>query len=573
MGTFTSLRIISCLLLSAAMGAAGRVSAASLSDLGAFTQSSREVDRLFTDANRARTYREAIQSYASPRGDFSREFDAALEQLRKLRSQVGGVNERLLKARKPMAFQYSAPSKPTYRFERISHPLHAIWLLRQLHEANTDACSARDALLVDRWTPILDGASVFSVERDGRYTGITLTLVPVRSVKETYLLVVPHDSASRLPTPLLEAFLRDYRKREPKTLPFALLTNPEISVFQIERVDRDGRRAGRLGPIEGFRLVDPLAPRIVAAVPGWCNRSANLALGEKSGVGMENTARAPASANGVPILNPVQNAGSGKVTVDATVNIKTPGAASALNSGKNPFGQQPPSAKTAATLPGGSPVSNRVDNSQRSYRGGNTTIINGVAAPVSVATADGYASASANPSRSLPGAADVVGAGSVGSAGANRGPASLGTGAVSGPSGLGGGQGGGGLGNPLSKVDPTKLSPSDRAIYDAVKAGKEALDQGKPVPKPIGDVIARGALGESKDPNLKKAAKDMVIDEYQKSDNAAEAYQKMQSRIAEKAKSDPKEAKALIQQLKDDFCTTCRGCEYCVALEKKEARK
>lgn len=567
MGTFATFLLVWI----AATGAAGQVSAASLSDLGAFTQSSRQVEQLFTDPKRAKTYREAIQSYAAPRGDFSREFDATLEQLRKLRSQVGGVNDRLLKTRKPMAFQYAAPSKPTYRFERIAQPLHAIWLLRQLHEANTDACSARDTLLVDRWTPILDGASVFSVERDGRYIGITLTLVPVRAVKASYLLVVPNDSASRLPAPLLEAFLRDYRKREPKTLPFALLTNPEVSVFQIEKVDADGRRAGRLGPIEGFRLADPMAQKIAASVPGWCNKSANLAMGGGiAGAGFAGGAKSPTSA---PLLNPLSPSGSPvNVSAEAKVTVQAPGGASGGGAKSNY--SQSSSIKSPSGAKGGGPVSNQVDNSQRSYRAGDTTIISGVSSP-ELADRGAISAAVPTPSGATGVPSLTAGSGGVSPAPPSRGPASVGggsSGGGGGARGVGGGVNSGGVTGPMGSlegIDRAKLSPSDRNLYDAIRDSQGALINDKTAnPRGIGEVV-RGALDKGADPKLKKAAEEVLPQLYFNKKNSLQAYEELEKRQKER----PEEVRRMMDTLEKNFCNYCTDCEFCRELRKGKAAK
>src|SRR5690606_24872144 len=149
--------------------------------------------------------------------------------------------------------------------------------------------------------------------KNAKYTGVTLMMVPVKGVRSQYLLVVPQDTSLILPEPLVSAFLRDYRKREPKALPFALLTRTHAAslVYKIFEVDDQGHRGKNLGPLSGFRLMDPLAPRIAATVPPECQRRDVASLPPGSSSGIAPSTNSPSTVSG---------GGSGGININAQAN-------------------------------------------------------------------------------------------------------------------------------------------------------------------------------------------------------------------------------------------------------------
>ncbi len=564
-----------------------RVAFAGLSDLQAFTKSSQDFESLLLSGPRRKTYRQSLERYLPPASRSTVEFEANMERLKKLRTEIAGLGNRLLENRKPMAFQYAAPQKPTYRFERATNAFHSIWLLGSFRESNKDACSDRDTLLVDKWTPLLQEANLFAVEKDGKYTGITLTLVPVKTVRAKYLLVAPNDPSSQLPTPLLEAFLRDYRKREPATLPFALIAHNGASsgAYQIYGIDAQGKRTSVLGPVKGFRLSDPMAERIVASVPDSCFR-ASVAISGSPSTAIDPASRAPASLGGPAIVGGASpttinlSAQASATSGSPTVGGASPGGMSlqSSNTGKpapgsnrllqpkqfaSADGQRPTQVRVTNVIKNTStPLSsvrvgvasrnsNQVNlgesyNSARAEAIGVASSASSTATPIAAAPVDRMSPAQRTPRSVTPlQAAPLTNFDNAGKARGGNAPGAR-------PSG-------GGLAN--SGIDRNALSAEDQKVFDAIDGGRRALQAGKPLTLEQSQAIS--AL-KTDNPQLQTELTSLTQFDYLKS-GIQDAYKKALILFATNAK----QARAVLQDIDDnDFCAHCPDCLFCQGLKR-----
>ncbi len=529
------LRTAFLLGLSASASVSLSVRAASLSDLEAFTQSAGSAKRVFSDRTVQSNYRKTLQRYVPSTGPSAQDFEKVWEQLAKLRKQVGPVSERLLAQRKPMAIQYSG--KPFYRFERVT-PLHSVWLLESMREPEA-ACGARDSLLVDRWTPLLQDAAFFALERDGKFTGASVTMVPVRSGGSSYLLVSASDRSAPIPPKLLEAFLRDYRTREPRALPFALLTK-ENGAYRMNRVDSKGQKGGTLGPPEGFQLVDPTARKIVDAVPVRC-AAKSIAM------------------NSAPLSREVANMAQPSAPV--TINVPAPAATNFNGASVPPAADVKPAAAPSAQdrklqdLPAGGNAPTPLSSNGTGKPVVNSIVNNNQFSPTLPA-----GKGAGDPPPEL-----------VNFGGGNRNPASVGNAAPSAP--FNGNRFAGvppivnaptnvasaasGAGAQATPQQTNHYTPNDRRLMDAIQRGRSALEGGQSIPKGTIADIARGSL-ITQDPELKREAKRSMSELYFKG-NPATAYQEIRA-VQEKY---PEEARNLIQQINSDLCTHCPDCNSC----------
>jgi hypothetical protein len=532
-----------------------QVRAASLTDLQAFTQSAGATKRVFSDRTVQSNYRKTLERYIPKAAPSAQDFEKVWEQLAKLRKNVGPVNERLMAERKPMAIQYSG--KPFYRFERVQ-PLHSVWLLESMREPET-TCGPRDSLLVDRWTPLLQDAAFFALEKDGKFTGSSVVMVPVRNGSSTFMLVSVGDRSAPIPPKLLAAFLRDYRTREPRALPYALLSKDK-GAYRMNRVDANGNSAGALGPVEGFQLVDPTARRITDAVPTRC---ATKSIATNSAPSAREVA---AMAQPTAPITINVNPGNGTSNYSGAAESAAPGNAKATPAPAAPSAQD----KKLQNAPGGeklpSPVSNNgglgkpvvnsiVNNNQFSPK-----VQNGTDYPppqlVDLGGRDrGPASLGGSPpiTRGNGAAPLTVNAPtSVANAGSGSGSAS-GSNSAS-------GSGASAQANPQQN---NHYTPNDRRLADAIQAGRKALDENKAVPKGTIENIARGSF-ITQDPELRKEAQRSISELYYKGD-PIKAYQELR----QVQENRPDEARNLIHQLNKDLCTYCSDCAYCKALKAR----
>ena len=519
------------------------VRAASLSDLEAFTRSAANANRILADRGLQQAYRKALESYAPPKGPSAKEFETVWKQLELLRRQ--GLSSRLLEPRKPMAIQYAAPGKPTFRFERLTRAIHSVWLLENTRGG--ESCTPKDSLLLDRWAPLLKDVSMFAVEKDGRFIGTTLLLVPIKKAAASYTLVVPSDPSSQLPNPLLEAFLRDYRKREPGADPFAMITQDSPgSALRVAQVDANGKKSQPLGAFDQFQLKDPTAVKIAATAPTRCTPTPS------------NTAITPASRDIASIPSATTNVfmGAGTAPVSSGVGsggtTQSAGEKESTGESKNfaaqkPTDLQPGSKKTlpaiTANAPSINPVFNNTVNVPAPPNG------NGQIPPPQLVTMTPSQQAAPNAGLSTPSSRTPT------SIAANPANPSVvnqyfnGANASASP-----GSNTAGLG---------RLTQNDQRLLNAMDSGRRALAEHKPVPPGTIRDIARGSL-ITQNTELQKEAKKAISEMYYKGD-PIEAYQALR----DVQKQQPELAKNLIKQLNDDLCTYCKDCEYCQALQQK----
>ncbi|MBY0372169.1 hypothetical protein K2X33_15915 [bacterium] len=498
----------------------------SLSDLGGFIRTAKDVPQAMTDKKWQQGYRQALERYSAPaKVPVSPSFDAAIAQLSKLRKQIRGVDARLTHPAKPLAFQYSDASKDHFRFERVSQVFHSIWLLENLREVEPETCTARDSLLIDRWTPLLKDAHLFSVEKNKRFLGTTITLVPVDGGRLSYLLAVPHDPRHALPAKLLATFLKDFQKRERPWLPLALLADEGKGGYQIYLLDAQGKQTKRLGPAEGFTLQDPMAKTIASAVNPRCARPIAVSVAESDTAITPNdpdSPRVPASSVPAAIAN-----------AQTTVNVQAPGAAPATE--KALQGKENQSASmTVLRAPG---VSTTIVNNIPRANGGDRSAPTGAgsttvgvmvqpqfAVGVTANLPAGTASQQSTPSRGL----------------ASTGPASA-----------------------PSNNPGQYYSPIDRRLQSAMNQSQDALRNGKPIPPSLFQEIARG-MNNTQNPELQQQARQNLSDMYLLNpdpEKSVEAVQKLRS-------ENPEDAALLYRQVNSELCVKCPGCPACRAIQQ-----
>jgi hypothetical protein len=523
---------------------------ASLSDLEAFTRSALTQKKVLTDRNVQERYRKVLSSYSPPQGPTKRDFEKVWTEIAKVRSGVSGVGARLLAERKPMAIQYSAPGKPTFRFERVRQGLHSVWLLESLREPE-DACSPRDVLLVDRWTPLLQDAAFFTVERNGTFTGTSLLLVPVKNRGVSYMLVSPSDPKAQLPPDLLSAFLRDYRKREPRTLPFALLTQDASGAFRMTRVDPKGHSTEPLGPVEGFKLADPSARRIADAVPTRCYGKNPSSLGDgvprsvasvgSPGIGVSvgininsNTGSTPSTSNSAAI---VPNQGYSKVedTLSTNENIQSskqfpPEILKAKDTDtlvqKDALVSSPAVVPPSTSGKVSQDLEPQLVNMENAEQSG--TRVPQISNPSP--TASNYQPASSGNSSRPVGETR---------AGNNSVLASFSPSVA------------------MPSTNSTPLTQNDKHLLKAIDDVKRALDEKKPLNPNLLSEIGRGA-SITQNPEIAKKARSAFSEAYYKG-NPVDTFKKLQ----EIQRKRPEEAKLLLEEIRRNLCNYCDDCEAC----------
>jgi len=499
--------------------------AAPIGDLEAFIQSSVALQKVLTEKASQQNYRKALERYSSPAVPVSPSFEAALDQLRKLRASIKGVDARLVAPRKPLAFKYGDAAKASFRFQRIAHPLHSIVLLENLRQAEPASCTARDTLLLDRWTPLLKDASLFTLERNGTFLGVTITLVPIEGPKAAYLLAVPSDPKGVMPPKLLATFLRDYQKREKSWLPLALLSpSDNKGGYQIHRIDAKGARAQALGPADGFRLVDPLARTIAAQVPTRCGTI--IARNTPTPASSSATTREPASV--APTSAPTVVGGpSASASANTNITIANPNGSTTgpRTSPEVKQSQAGGSARTPQNIPG----TTIVNNIQTPAAGPSSpkTVVGVMVAPNGQGGASpGTASISPKTASTSPAAAQN---GSSGSAGFRPGSAGM-----------------------------QNLSPQDRKLAQAIENGNRALQSGKPISAETFREIARG-MSNTENADLKREGARSQSSFFLRNPNGAESYEALR----QIQKENPELAQSLVEKINSELCDECPGCEYC----------
>jgi hypothetical protein len=528
-----------------------------LSDLEEFARSPQQIEKVLSDPGLKQKYRKALENYGSKSAPLTQNFDQTWEQLRRLHAEVDGFKARLATTKKPLAFQYKHSSKETYRFERVHEPLHTIWFLQNLHESEKDVCTQRDILLADRWTPMLKDASLFAVEKNGKYTGNTLTLVPVKSGSATYLLVVPSDTGSPLPQNLLESFLRDYRKSEPSSLRFALLSKipNQRNAYQVERVDDGGRKVGRLGPVEGFHLADTMAKKISAFAPAHCVPASSgvASLPANSLSGGANTSTGPAivvNANPAVTINSAGKDNSeGAVAQGTPKGLQNSGGIQNLrgDSQTAPLGLPPP---RQAANPGTTIINNQNGNRVRA-RGETGGGVIGAFVPESQGQMPGVAPANPNlPTLSANLNSD------------RRKPDHQ----MGQQQGMGQGQGI--IGNKISPhstgVQSVVLSPGDQKFRRSLDEGLRALNEGRPIPRPILRDIFRGA-DKAENPDLQKELLNSGTKMYYQNREPLDAYRSLWESYEDDSK--------LVESLNRSLCQQCPDCAFCREIKHRAGIK
>ena len=488
-----------------------------MGDLESFIQSTQSLQKVMADPATQRGYRKSLERYSSPAVPVSSGFDQALAQLARLRSQIRGLDAKLVTPAKPMAFQYTGRGGVVFRFERIARPFHSVWLLENLREAEPKACTARDSLLLDRWTPLLKDAQIFAVEKNEKFLGATVTLVPVEGNRLTYLLAVPQDPKNALPAKLLGAFLGDFQEREKPWMPLAQLSEDGKKGYQIFALDKNGAPAKRLGPPDGFRLVDPMAKTIASTVATRCSPApSSTALAVTSMPQL--AAREPAS---------VANLGA---AMPAPTPMNTTGA---------PTPKEEPSAKALQSMPlGGEGTDPQARNA--APKPSTTVVTNNITVPAGTTSTAGTVGVLVQPQIGV-GVGTVVGSPKETQKSATQNlPASS---------------------TPVASN--RALSPVERRMAEAMNAGRQALASGKPLSQELMRDIARG-LGTTQDPELKKLGKESLVDLYLKG-----AGTKGIATASFLEKHYPETARELWQQINSDLCKKCPDCELCQEAQKQ----
>lgn len=295
--------------------------ATSLSDLDEVVDSNGGISTLLSNKAKWAFYERNLKNYLGEENLNCTKFDDAKKTLGDLNGKLPHYTERLAKESAPEIFHYNDKSqKPVFTLRRITRAFHSLWMYPIRNECKFSLCTERDNLLVDRWTSGLIGVQNFALEKNGKYAGVTVTIVPVQKHKDRGLFIIPLELRPILNTVLDEkrttlhdAIMRDLIKKFPGQKLFVVRAkSANAKGFSAYDLSSDGHTQGPLTNIDEYRLSDPAASTVASLIVNACQGEKGTVVGvdpQSTAVGSDG---GTVKAGGLKISNTLTGPGGAK---------------------------------------------------------------------------------------------------------------------------------------------------------------------------------------------------------------------------------------------------------------------
>lgn len=130
-------------------------------------------------------------------------FSGVVKRLKVLNERFPELASRLWKASGSLPVMKVEVEGATFHFRPVSRKLHAVWADASGDGCPSDGCEKADPLAPSRWTALIEGAELFWVEKDGKFLGSSVWVLPVQRNGQKYGLV------SHLGPPLMKTASED----------------------------------------------------------------------------------------------------------------------------------------------------------------------------------------------------------------------------------------------------------------------------------------------------------------------------------------------------------------------------
>lgn len=265
---------------------AGALFASSLQELDEVLEVNGGVTEVLGNKSKWQFYEKHLVQYLGKENLNCQKFEDAKKTLADLSSKLPHYTERLSRGNKAEVFHYKDASGNQYSLRKISHAFHTLWMFPQRNECKFSVCNERDELLVERWTAGLIGAQNYVLERNGKYQGVTITIVPVQKKRVRSLFVIPLESKPALGAKLdgkgsllKDGILKDLMKALSAQKVYIVQgksSSPKgFSAWELSSL---GNVVGSVENLEEFKLEDPAASVIRSAIVKNCQAESVAAV-------------------------------------------------------------------------------------------------------------------------------------------------------------------------------------------------------------------------------------------------------------------------------------------------------
>lgn len=297
------------------------VFAGALENLDATLSKANSVESFLGNVELKNKYKKEVDAYTGQEDFNCRGLGNNLRELDVLQSKVHGFSEKMFKpTATPVSFEVDG-----MKITQVPRPFHAVWLTKATEGCGQRACTDKDKILRDPYTAVMDGTKFFIVEKEGKFTGSSITVLPVKRDKEKFDLVLENDSAHVLSAATLNKVLDKVKRLSKRTVLAVKLNKNKADTYY----SFDGEP---YFPLSEVKLEDPRAEQIFLAVGRRCGNGTGASESDTSNAITVGAAPGAVPVSGAPVNNNSNsNTNANNFMANLTINNQTGEASKELS--------------------------------------------------------------------------------------------------------------------------------------------------------------------------------------------------------------------------------------------------